>query len=74
MRCGPYDSDSPRPHIGFGTGAQLRPQAPWIWRQGWRQQTQAKTKDEILRVAWTDRATGDGHSLNGYFLVSSILI
>ena len=27
-------SDSPRPHIGFGTGAQPRPQAPAIWRHG----------------------------------------
>ena len=23
-------SDSPRPHIEFGTGAQPRPQAPWV--------------------------------------------
>ena len=28
MRCGPYDSDSPRPQTGVGTVAQPRPQAP----------------------------------------------
>ena len=27
-------SNSPRPHIEFGTGAQPRPQAPGIWRHG----------------------------------------
>ena len=27
-------SNSPRPHIRFGTAAQPRLQAPWIWRQG----------------------------------------
>ena len=25
-------SNSPRPHIKFGTRAQPRPQAPWTWR------------------------------------------
>ncbi len=76
MRCGPYDSDSPRPHIGFGTGAQLRPQAPCLWRHGMAPQTQAKTKDNdgFPRVARTDCGAGDGHSRHGYFLVSSILI
>lgn len=42
-------SDSPRPHIGFGTRALPRLQAP----------------------VFTMR---DGHSLHGYFLISSILI
>ena len=32
MRCGPY-LDSPRPQLGFGTGAQPRPQAAMRWRQ-----------------------------------------
>ena len=50
MRCGPYDSDSPRPHIGFGTGVQLRPQAPWIWRHGMAPQTQAKTTTGFLAL------------------------
>ena len=27
-------SDSPRPHIEFGTGAKPRLEAPWKWRHG----------------------------------------
>ena len=43
MRCGPYDSDSPRPHIGFGTGVQLRPQAPWDGANRHRQRPKTRS-------------------------------
>ena len=39
-------SDSPRPHIEFGAGAQPRPQAPWGGAMGWRATT-AKGKESL---------------------------
>ena len=36
MRCGPYNLDSPRPHIRFGTAAQPRLEAPGGGAMGWR--------------------------------------
>ena len=50
-------SDSPRPHIEFGTGAQPRPQAPCLDRHGGLSLHKTKTLDPLLD--WIPDQVGD---------------